>query len=177
MIMKRLKNSRMIKLFLHYTSILLPFFIISCNTSVIDNYEKSVLFCEKYGNDDFSLYEGVYIWFRGKENKYDSYVLQMPISDSNALLLNILYRDSIDYKIISDTKYKFDTCKIITMINRFKIYGLYELRYWKHNGNLYLNFTEEHSTLIRFKDEEEKNKVQSKLPKMVKILDLWFYLK
>ena len=149
----------------------------SCSIRDYYSYTSCVSFCEKYGNDDFSLYEGVYIWFRGKENKYDSYVLQMPISDSNALLLNILYRDSIDYKIISDTKYKFDTCKIITMINRFKIYGLYELRYWKHNGNLYLNFTEEHSTLIRFKDEEEKNKVQSKLPKMVKILDLWFYLK
>lgn len=167
------------KLFLHYTTILslLLFFIISCNTSVTDNYTKSVLFCEKYGNDDFSLYEGAYICFRGKKNKYDLYVLQMPISDNDALTLNIWYKDSIDYKIFSGNNCKFDTIKIISMINRFKIYGLYELRYWKHNGNLYLNFTEEHNTLIRFKNEEEKNKVLSERLRMIKISDLWFYFK
>ena len=169
----------MIKLFLNYTATLalLLFFIISCNTSATDSYTKSVLFCKKYGNDDFSLYEGAYICFRGNENKYNLYLLQMPISDNNALTLNICYKDSIDYKILSGNNYKFDTIKIITMINRFRIYGLYELRYPKHNGNLYLNFTREHSTLIRFKNDEEKNKVLSERLRIIKISDLWFYLK
>ena len=175
MIMKRLKNSRMIKLFLHYTSILLPFFIISCNTSVIDNYEKSVLFCEKYGNDDFSIFEDVYMYYRGcNDEEYYMYVLAMPTSNGKGAILNVDYKDSIDYKIELSDICVFDTTKVLTLINKFRTYRLIELN-TNDDGNLSLDFIDHGGSLIRFKDEAEKDKVLLRSPKLIRISDLWYY--
>ena len=131
----------------------------SCSIRDYYSYTSCVSFCEKYGNDDFSIFEDVYMYYRGcNDEEYYLYVLAMPTSNGKGVILNVDYKDSIDYKIeLSDTCV-FDTTKVLTLINKFRTYRLIELN-TNDDGNLFLDFIDHGGSLIRFKDETEKDKV------------------
>ena len=147
----------------------------SCSIRDYYRYIRCVSICEKYGNDDFSIFEDVYMYYRGcNDEEYYLYVLAMPTSNGKGVILNVDYKDSIDYKIeLSDTCV-FDTTKVLTLINKFRTYRLIELN-TNDDGNLFLDFIDHGGSLIRFKDEAEKDKVLLRSPKLIRILDLWYY--
>ena len=96
------------------------------------------------------------------------------VADVLSNILNVDYKDSIDYKIeLSDTCV-FDTTKVLTLINKFRTYRLIELN-TNDDGNLFLDFIDHGGSLIRFKDEAEKDKVLLRSPKLIRISDLWYY--
>jgi len=115
------------------------------------------------------------MYYRGcNDEEYYLYVLAMPTSNGKGVILNVDYKDSIDYKIeLSDTCV-FDTTKVLTLINKFRTYRLIELN-TNDDGNLYLDFIEYGGSLIRFKNEVEKDKVLLMSPKLIRISDLWYY--
>ena len=146
-----------------------------CSIRDYYSYTSCVSFCEEYGNDDFSIFEDVYMYYRGcNDGEYYLYVLAMQTSNVKGAILNVYYKDSIDYEIeLSDTCV-FDTTKVLTLINKFSAYRLIELN-TNDDGNLYLDFIDHGGFLIRFKDEAEKDKVLLRSPKLIRILDLWYY--
>jgi hypothetical protein len=135
-------------------------------------------FLEKYGNEDFSDYKGVTLFYRGIDEDGRKKVAGfVPIQQGtcNSCFINAFVSNNSDCKLLYDTILfgeVLDTAFVQNKLTRFLEFEISELRV-DTCGNVAIAFNEDYLELYMFVDENEVQR-RSKEIKWKKVVGNWY---